>query len=329
MDLEKAKALVRPQGIHQGLMKMDEESCNSCGLCVQNCPFGCWEMEKGEAPTMKEEHKCISCSNCMVCCPKDSISLAEPYYVSEGPWATEPHRLPLKLPLEPKDADGQPDEWNAIERAVFERRSVRNFKQKAVPDHLIRRVLEAGRFAPSGGNCQPWRFIVITDRDLIQKMDEATWAMASGLHSMYNDDDQIEVVGQMAESTPGGFDPRAIQGGMGAITDKSMAASLGAPCVILLAADRRAIGGAELAMGIAGQNMNLVANSLGIKACWVGFLTMAVGAVADKIDLGPNWSVVSTLVMGWPRFKQEGVVAREYRPVTWLREGAEESEIEE
>ncbi len=329
MDLAEAKALVRPQGIHQGVMAMDEERCNSCGLCVQNCPFGCWQMEKGQAPKMKEDHKCISCSNCMVCCPNDAISIAETYYVSDGPWATEPHRMPFKLPLEPKDAEGRPDEWTAIERAVFERRSVRNFKQKPVPDHLIRRVLEAGRFAPSGGNCQPWRFIVITDRDLIQQMDEATWAAASGLNAMYNDDGQIPLAAQLAQQTPGGFDPRAVQGGMGAVADKSLKPSLGAPCLILLAADRRAIGGAELAMGIAGQNMNLVANSLGIKACWVGFLTMGLAPIEDKIDLGPNWSVVSTLVLGWPRFKQEGRVAREYRPVTWLREVSEGSEIEE
>jgi hypothetical protein len=31
--------------------------------------------------------------------------------------------------------------------------------------------------------------------------------------------------------------------------------------------------------------------------------------------------VITALVLGWPRFKQEGVVAREYRPVTWLRPG--------
>ena len=51
--------------------------------------------------------------------------------------------------------------------------SRRLLEDEPVPDHLIRRVLEAGRFAPSAGNCQPWQFIVITDRALIQKMDEA------------------------------------------------------------------------------------------------------------------------------------------------------------
>jgi hypothetical protein len=31
---------------------------------------------------------------------------------------------------------------------------------------------------------------------------------------------------------------------------------------------------------------------------------------------------MSSLALGYPKFKQEGMVAREYRPVTWLRDGA-------
>jgi nitroreductase len=233
------------------------------------------------------------------------------------------------MPLQPRDADGNLDEWNAIERAVLQRRSVRNFKDEPVPDHLIRRVLEAGRFAPSAGNCQPWQFIVITDRALIAQMDEAVWAAANGLYGIYKNDDLIPNMAPMAESSPGLLDPRVALGGMGAIVRKDMLASLNAPCVILLVGDSRAISGAQLNIGICGQNMNLVANSLGIKACWSGFLTTGIPAIADKIDLKPNWSVITTLVLGWPAFKQEGMVPREYRPVTWLREGSDAAEIEE
>ncbi len=41
------------------------------------------------------------------------------------------------------------------------RRSIRRFKQVPVPDEMIRELLDAARLAPSGGNCQPWRFVVI------------------------------------------------------------------------------------------------------------------------------------------------------------------------
>jgi nitroreductase/NAD-dependent dihydropyrimidine dehydrogenase PreA subunit len=329
MDLDEVREIVRPKDVHMGVMEVDEERCNSCGLCLDNCPFKCWEMEEGGVPELKDVYECFSCYNCMVVCPTDAISIVRPYHATGGFWATEPHPLPAKLPLKPRDADGELDEWNAIERAVLRRRSVRNFTDQPVPDHLIRRVLEAGRFAPSAGNCQPWQFIVITDRALIHQMDEAVWATINGMYTMYKNDELIPNIAPMAESSPHLFDPRVVLGGMGAIARKELPASLNAPCVILLAGDSRAISGPHLNIGIAGQNMNLVANSLGIKACWNGFLVPGVPAIADKIDLKPHWTVITTMVLGWPAFKQEGIVAREYRPVMWLREGSDAVELEE
>jgi len=43
------------------------------------------------------------------------------------------------------------------------RRSIRKFKLDPVASGVLNRVLEAGRWAPSAGNCQPWRFVVVTD----------------------------------------------------------------------------------------------------------------------------------------------------------------------
>ena len=329
MDPDQLKEIVRPKDVEMGVMEVDEEKCTSCGLCVDNCPFKCWTMEEGGTPELKEDYACFSCSNCMVCCPTDAISIAETYHAKSGFWKTEPNPLPYKMPLKPRDADGNLDEWNAIERAVLNRRSVRNFEDKPVPDHLIRRVLEAGRFAPSAGNCQPWQFIVITDKALIQQMDEAVWTMFNGMYNNFKNDDMIPHMAPMVESSPNLFDPRLALGGMGSIAQKNLPASLNAPCVILLCADKRAISGQHLNIGICGQNMNLVANSLGIKACWVGFLVPGVPVIADKINLLPNFEVITTMVLGWPAFKQEGMVAREFRPVTWLREGSEKPEIED
>ncbi len=331
MAWEDVKSILRPDSVHMGVMAVDEELCTGCGLCIENCPFRCWEEGENDVPRLKAEYACFSCYNCSVACPVDAISIVETYHVDDGFWATSPHPLPAKLPLEPLDADGNPDQWNAIERAVLERRSVRNFKDKPVPDTLIRRVLEAGRFAPSAGNCQPWRFYVITNRDLIKAMDEATVAGVAALYNMYRDDEQVKNLEAMAQGSPEVVDPRVIIGGMGSVVKGYLPASLNAPCVILLAADSRAIGGTQLNIGICGQNMNLVANSLGIKACWVGFLAGAANSplVADKVGIEPPWSVITTMVLGYPKFKQEGIVAREYRPVTWLRDGAEGIEVEE
>jgi len=47
---------------------------------------------------------------------------------------------------------------------VKKRRSIRNFSTDEVPDELIEKILEVARWAPSGGNSQPWEFVVIKDK---------------------------------------------------------------------------------------------------------------------------------------------------------------------
>jgi len=44
-------------------------------------------------------------------------------------------------------------------------RAIRRLKPDPVPDALIRKVCEAGTFAPSGGNRQPWLFVAVTDAE--------------------------------------------------------------------------------------------------------------------------------------------------------------------
>ncbi len=333
MAWEEVKPILRPEGVHMGIMQLDKDLCTSCGLCIQNCPFRAWEMGEDEYPKLKTEYECFSCYNCMVVCPVEAISIGEQYHVDSGFWVTDPHPLPAKMPLSPKDADGNSTEWNTIESAIYERRSVRNFKEDPVPESYIQRVLEAGRFAPSAGNCQPWKFTVITDKALMKEIDEAVWGVINGIYTMFKNDDTVEqMAGMVDPANPGLFDPRLAHGGMGAIARKFGPPLLNAPAVILILGDSRSIGGPQINVGICGQNMNLVANSLGIKSCWVGFvatLHMVPNFVEEKLGIKPPWQIISSLVMGWPEFKQEGIVPREYRPVTWYRDGAEGPEIEE
>ncbi|MFW6324813.1 MAG: nitroreductase family protein [Desulfovibrionales bacterium] len=53
--------------------------------------------------------------------------------------------------------------------AIHTRRSVRTFRREPVSEELIREFLAAAMSAPSAGNQQPWHFIVLKDRDLLEK----------------------------------------------------------------------------------------------------------------------------------------------------------------
>jgi len=48
--------------------------------------------------------------------------------------------------------------------AIKTRRSIREFSGKTVSNEALEQILEAGRWAPSGMNNQPWRFIVVSDK---------------------------------------------------------------------------------------------------------------------------------------------------------------------
>jgi nitroreductase len=50
--------------------------------------------------------------------------------------------------------------------AIYGRRSIRSFKLKPFPEEALTRVLDAGRWAPSAGNVQPWEFIVVREQKL-------------------------------------------------------------------------------------------------------------------------------------------------------------------
>ncbi len=61
--------------------------------------------------------------------------------------------------------------------AIKGRKSIRRFKQRPVPDEDIKKIIDAGRLAPSANNSQPWNFIVIKDRIILGKMADAVREM--------------------------------------------------------------------------------------------------------------------------------------------------------
>ncbi|MCK5123817.1 MAG: nitroreductase family protein, partial [Dehalococcoidia bacterium] len=64
------------------------------------------------------------------------------------------------------------------------RRSIRKFKSDPIPDEYIDKIIEAARWAPSGGNSQPWEFIVIKKRELRDKIAEVAQEQYGITHKM-------------------------------------------------------------------------------------------------------------------------------------------------
>ena len=66
--------------------------------------------------------------------------------------------------------------------AIRKRRSVRNYTGDPIPREDLEKIVDAGRLAASGNNRQPWDFIVVTDREMINKLKVAAqWMDKAGV----------------------------------------------------------------------------------------------------------------------------------------------------
>ncbi len=59
-----------------------------------------------------------------------------------------------------------------VKEAIKNRRSIRKYQDKDISDDLINELLEAARLAPSSHNAQPWKFIVVKDKEMKEKLKE-------------------------------------------------------------------------------------------------------------------------------------------------------------
>jgi len=77
-----------------------------------------------------------------------------------------------------------------------DRRSIRSFEDKPIPDEEIDMILEAGRWTPSASNKQPWEFIVVKNKDIIKKLEKtATYGKFIGHSTVV-----IAIVGKVQEN---------------------------------------------------------------------------------------------------------------------------------
>src|SRR5262245_22584493 len=64
-------------------------------------------------------------------------------------------------------------------------RAVRRLKSDPIPEEVLHRVLEAATWAPTGGNRQPWRIIVVKDREQKARLGALYAERWTGFAKMY------------------------------------------------------------------------------------------------------------------------------------------------
>jgi len=329
--------------VKQRLSQPDMEVCTPLsstqasaepGRCI-----GCGLSEPNFAGVQYFGKLCIACHNCQAVCPQDALQFPHFYRVNEGRFAYDmdypeaglgfPNPLQLEKPVPLSEIDNK---LTGVEKVLYRRRSVRVYKDQPVPKELINRVIEAGRFAPSAGNCQGWKFVVVTDKQFLKDLSDFSMKFLSLFTKLYQGKGAgfTMLKKTLAFLKPNAIDQRpmaAIQGTLAPKFGEGMAHCLfNAPAVIFLLKHSMHISEPELGMGILGQNMVLTAHSLGLGTCYVGFVANALNLdplTKKKFGkrLGLKWpynSVSIVMTLGYPAVQVDKPVEREFPRIDWV-----------
>ncbi|GAB4309598.1 MAG: nitroreductase family protein [Phototrophicales bacterium] len=178
-----------------------------------------------------------------------------------------------------------------IINAIMSRRSLRRYQNKPVPKDIINRILQAGIWAPSAHNRQPWRFVVIETQAVKEQLANAMGTrLRQDLAADHTPRDVIE-----------------------ADVRRSYERITSAPVLILVCLsmvdmdtypdEKRTANEYIMAVqsvAMAGQNILLAAHSFELGACWMCAPLFAPDIVTATLNLPSDWQPQGLITLGYP-----------------------------
>ncbi len=179
------------------------------------------------------------------------------------------------------------------------RRSVREYIDKPISEETIKKIIDAGRYAPTGLNLQPWRFIVVQNKEMLKKISDCARPLLIKNLEERNDTGALNF--------------------MKRLQDKNFNLFYNAPVLVLV------IGSKNNALtdydcSLCAGNMILAAHSLGIGSCWIGgaAIIQKSDEIMAEIKIPENYKLIAPLVFGYPRAVPP--VPEKHEPVVlWIK----------
>ncbi len=180
---------------------------------------------------------------------------------------------------------------NETINSILARRSFKAFKSDAIPDDVLETIIEAGKYAPTGMNRQPWHFTVI-------KSDEGKQLFKEAIDGL---------MAEMAKKGPGGPPPAGAPApGAAPAPNPNIAAKpegefRGAPVLIIVSVEEglfTAFSDGILAMG----NMMNAAASFGVMSGWTHMVVKDLITTPEakaKFGIPENYEVCAAAFFGY------------------------------
>ena len=205
--------------------------------------------------------------------------------------------------MRPSRSQSKEEGMNPVLDAIAKRRSVRSYRAEPVPKDVIDEIIDAGNWAPTGGNLQRWRFVVVEDRELREKLIEVTlprWKRVLTEWMGLTDEHMHETLTDLYPRCLG-WDPQPYGETLRQARDLEDGMYWGAPVVIFV------IGNRPSECWMVCQNMVLAAHSLGLGSCVVGFGARVTGdaEVVEALELQESERIFGPIVFGYPEIYPE------------------------
>ena len=270
------------------MITINSEQCIGCGACAQDCPMGFIQMIDGKA--QMEEPFCIGCGHCFALCPADAIRVQG--YTEEEHQACAP--VPDENPVDPK----------ALLLAMKSRRSIRQFTDDNVEPEKLQMLLEAIRYAPTGGNRQEVRVKVIQEN-----LDEFTALITRTLAGFADElpegaSESLAAIQPYYQKRWKDMEKEYFENGKDGVFR-------GGKTVLVIT------GTDDVDAAIAGAYAELLAYTLGLGCVYVGFVRFAAEdeRVRKYLKLRKRDRLVCTLSLGYPAVKYRRTVPRKNKMV--------------
>ena len=267
---------------------VDGEKCNKCGMCAAECPMCILQIvEKESLPYWVDgaEPLCINCGHCIAACPTDALELST---------------MPLDkcVPIS-KDLTTTPEQ---LEQFLKSRRSIRAYKDKPVAHEKLAKLIDIARYAPSGHNMQPVQWLIIEKRDDVKHLAQMTIDWIRGL--IQNNPAFAEMM--HGEELVAGWDS-----GIDVV-------ARGAPHLVFAHAQKDSVpmGDCHIALTY----LELAAHSIGLGACWAGFVQVASTfdpTVTQALQLPEDHLSFGALLIGYPKYRFSHIPARNDAQIIW------------
>ena len=288
------------------MIKIDSDRCTLCGRCAEVCPSGIIASERVDGKRRvftAHEDWCNLCSHCLAVCEPHAIFLSQSSYDDVEDLG---------------DIDVSTEQ---MRRLLLARRSVRQYKPEPVSDEAVRELIEVATHAGTGGNLQSVGFVVVRDRELIDRLETVTldilWRGAQLFGKPWLVPLLRLVLGrdttEQLERYYDIFKTRKDSGQLGGAVFRN------APAV-MLAYDRKSNRMGALNCAIAMRNVEVMAMTMGLGTCWVGFLISAAhlrpGRINALAGIGRDERIHGALMLGYPKYTYNVKLPRKARSVS-------------